>query len=518
MLKCCFFKTVKITKNMKNRVLDIIKSFSAPEVTKFKHYLRSPYFNRSNKVYLLYSEIINFYPFFDSPQLNYKFLNFKVNPSRPYNAVTMRSLISDLEKHALNFLRQINLDTDEISTHNYLRDELRARSLGRIFEQSIKDYEEKQPKENIIDENYFLNRLNLETDKLNYSYISKNLSKKINVDSLIMYLVTGSKNLFLYFIMKMITHYLNLQTMQANYKEIEERNALYEFLVKFFSGLDNFYLKGFLRDKNNDYYYVFDIYYNLFRAFSNRSGLRNYEKCKELLTEYGKYFKANEKHFLYGKLVDFCELRQKVNPKDEYSRRELVNLYELHIAKKYYETESNPYLPLPLFRNMLNFAIRIRKFKWAEKYIKIYSNKLYPDFKGDLRNLGYARIAFARGQFSETLRKINKVNPDASGIKVDYKNLMIMLHYELGNFMLVESLLDSYKLFIRRSKVISKENKVYYRNFAFYVERFVKFTSNRNKTYLGSLKDRIKKEENIVYKSWLIQKVNELAGSKSKAA
>ena len=69
-----------------------------------------------------------------SDELNYKNLHFKVSPKIPYNAATMRGLFSDLEKHAMNFLRQISLESDETGTHNYLRSELQARSLGKIFE------------------------------------------------------------------------------------------------------------------------------------------------------------------------------------------------------------------------------------------------------------------------------------------------------------------------------------------------------------------------------------------------
>jgi hypothetical protein len=503
---------------MKNKIIDILKSFSADEIRRFKIYLASPYFNRSRKIQRLYAEIINFSPFYNSDEFNYKNLHFKVSPHIPYNSVTMRRLLADLEKYALDFLRQINLDKDEISTHNYLRDELQSRSLSKLFENSVNEFEEKFGSENYIDERYFINKLNLETDKLNYSYISKNLSKKLNVNSLILYLVTASKYLFLYFTMKMVSYYLNLQTMQTNYKDTEERDSLYKFLVKFFDGIDNFYLKEFLKDKVNDYYYVYDIYFNLFKAFSGKMDLRYYNKCKKLLTANAKYFRTSEKNMLFGTLIDFCELRQRVNPEDEFSKKELFRLYDLFLSKKYYESENTSHLPIPLFRNIMNFAIRNKKYAWAEKFIKIYSNRLYPDFKNDLKNLGFARIAFNRGQFTDTLRYMSKVNPEAPNAKLDYKNLNIMVHYELGNFETVRNAIESYKLFIRRSGVVSKENKVYYRNFIHYTGKLINFINNRNKTYFESLTDSIKTANKLVYKAWLLNKANALASMKTKAA
>jgi hypothetical protein len=503
---------------MKNRVILILKTFSEQDIRKFNTYLNSPYFNRSNKLRKLFSEIINFSPVYDSPKLNYKFLHCQLNPERPYNAVTMRRLIADLEKHAVNFLKQQNLDSDELGTHYYLRTELQTRSLTKFFEDSITEFEGKFEKENVIDENYFMNKLNLETDKLNYSYISKNISKKVNVNSLIIYLVTGSKYLFLYFVMKMVTYYLNLYNMEANYKDIEERNALYDFLVKFFSGFDNFYLKEFLKDEQNDYYYVYDIYFNLFKAFSENKGIKYYVKSKKLLLKYNHMFRISEKQFLFTQLMNYCEVRQNKDVNDEFSKRELINLYELILTKKYYEGETQKYLPVATFRNIVSFALRIKKYKWAEKFIKIYSNKLYPDFKNDLKNISFARITLSKGEYTETLRYLNKTNPEGRSIKLDYKNLNVMVHYELGNYETVLSLLNSYRNVIRRSGIVTKENKIYYRNFINYTESFIRFMNNRNKTYIDSLTDRINKSEKVANKAWLQSKVKELASLKSRAA
>ena len=503
---------------MKNKIIDILKSFSADELRKFNSYLASPYFNRSRKIQRLYSEIISFSPYYNSTEFNYKNLHCQVSPHIPYNPVTMRRLFADLEKHALDFMRQMNLDNDEISTHNYLRDELQSRALSKLFENSINEFEAKFGKENIIDERYFMNKLNLETDKLNYSYISKNISKKVNFNSLIMYLVTGSKYLFLYFVMKMVTYYLSLHTMEENYKDIEERNSLHSFLLKFFSGFDNSYLKEFLRDKNNDYYYVYGIYYSLFRAFADGLNVKHYNTCKKLLNENVKYFKISEKNSLYASLIDFCELKQKRDNNDEFSRKELFQLYDLFLSKKYYATETSSDLPIPLFRNIIIFAIRNKKYAWAEKFVKIYSNKLFPLFKSDLKNLGYARIALNRNQYSDALRYLAKVNPEVPNAKLDYKNLQVMVHYELGNYETVRTMLESYKSFIRRSGTVSKDNKIYYRNFIYYTEKLINFINNRNKTYIGSLTEKINTTEKLVYKDWLLKKVEVLASEKTKAA
>jgi hypothetical protein len=171
-----------------------------------------------------------------------------------------------------------------------------------------------------------------------------------------------------------------------------------------------------------------------------------------------------------------------------------------------------------LFRNIVNFAIRIKKYKWAEKFIKIYSNRLYPDFKNDLKNISYARLMLNKGQYSETLRYLSKTNPEGRSIKLDYKNLQVMVHYELGNYETVMSMLNSYRNVIRRSGVVTKENKIYYRNFIIYTESFIRFMNNRNKTYIDSFTDRINKTEKVVNKAWLQAKVRELASAKSKAA
>jgi deoxyadenosine/deoxycytidine kinase len=110
------------------------------------------------------------------------------------------------------------------------------------------------------------------------------------------------------------------------------------------------------------------------------------------------------------------------------------------------------------------------------------------------------------------------VNPEAPNAKLDYKNLQVMVHYELGNYETVRTMLESYKSFIRRSGTVSKDNKVYYRNFVYYTEKLINFINNRNKTYIGSLTEKINTTDKLVYKDWLLKKVEILASEKTKAA
>jgi len=135
-----------------------------------------------------------------------------------------------------------------------------------------------------------------------------------------------------------------------------------------------------------------------------------------------------------------------------------------------------------------------------------------------MRNSSYARINFARKYYSESLKYLSKINPESAGVKIDYKSLMIMVHYELGNYEYVISQLDSFKHFIRRTKTISRDSKPYFRDFIFFVERFIKFMNNRNKTYIDTIEYKIKNSERVVNKTWLIQKVKELSVQKAKAA
>lgn len=503
---------------MENSVIRVLRTFTADELERFLLFLNSPIFNSSVKLVKLYEELLKYAPTFDDRSLDYSTLHNSITPHLAFNAITMRRLLFDLEKAALAFLKQQNFENDFVESSENLRSELMARSLEKLFEMNIETVEEILDSSESIESGLFLYKLNLESDKLNLTYSSKKQISKTSYSEMVGSLIRGNNYLTLFFIMKVVKQFLNLQSFQINYGNVNEYSDLKKFLDDFIESINTKRLKELLKKEDDNFYCVFEIYYNLFKAFTDKDDYKYYFRFKQLLSENSKHLKQSEKHFLYMRLLDFCVLKRRKNRNDEVAIKELLELYELVLKKRFYQSDSSSFIHPTMYMNILIFGVTTKKFAWTERFLKIYSDRIHPTFRESMTNFGIARLRFAQKDWSQTLMNISRVNPDMFSLKVDIRNILIMTHYELGNFPTASAMLESYKRFVRRSPMIPKGNKELYKRFAFYVDRLIRLENSRTRVLYSRIRKMLENDRNVIYREWLVEKLGMFDKKRRKAA
>ena len=88
------------------------------------------------------------------------------------------------------------------------------------------------------------------------------------------------------------------------------------------------------------------------------------------------------------------------------------------------------------------------------------------------------------------------------------KLMLLKTYYELNETMTLDSLIDSFSIYLRRNRLISKEVKQQYMN----VLRFTKKLSNipkYDKNAVEKIKIQINNCKALASKNWLLEKVQE---------
>ncbi|MEZ4689597.1 MAG: hypothetical protein R3A12_05205 [Ignavibacteria bacterium] len=123
-----------------HRIIDILKTFSKKDIKRFKEYLSSPFFNKSNKIIKFYDCLISFHPDFKSKNLTKENLYSKTGNYSVYNKSTIDNLLSDLSYLAENYLMYINFQSKEVKSKDFLIDELFKRNLDKLIETNIERF------------------------------------------------------------------------------------------------------------------------------------------------------------------------------------------------------------------------------------------------------------------------------------------------------------------------------------------------------------------------------------------
>lgn len=493
--------------------LEILESLTREEIKLFRRFILSPYFNRSQKVVKLYDCIIKYYPNFDNPKLSKESLHGKISPELPYNKLTMRRLLFDLQNLSEKFMRQLFIDRKEAESKLMTIEELAVRGAQRMHKLITRDTEVILDTE-IIDAEHCLNNFKLETEKFYFGMINDKITKKNFIDTEAGKLIKGITYFISYFMLESIKHNENL----LNYSRSFNVKHNYKFISQFLNLFNFERLEIFIKKHSLTGSHIIRAYLNTLKAFLYFDNDFYYMQFKvSVFKNIGK-FSSTDKNFLFGKLSDYCTIKGFDNSvSNKYYETELFGIYKILIENKYYKTKANKYMPVDLYRNVLIQAARMKEYRWLEDFIEDYSRLIHPQRKTDIINYSYAFLNFERGNFDDSLKWLSMIKMEEFSYHLDIRNMYLRVYYELGNY---ESALFAAKAFLKymnENTMITDDKKKSNENLVKYIIKLINYHSTNSKTDISSLMQHADKCKRLSNKEWLLTKIHQIDRSVKKA-
>ena len=122
-----------------SRLVELLKTFSDAEIKKFGDFVRSPYFNKSDRVIKLYDQLKKYHPNYSSPLISKEKIYGRLFPGKKYHDSTLRVVIHLLGEIAEKFITQKRFESNE-PEYNFIKAvDLIARKQYRLSEKIIND-------------------------------------------------------------------------------------------------------------------------------------------------------------------------------------------------------------------------------------------------------------------------------------------------------------------------------------------------------------------------------------------
>jgi hypothetical protein len=86
----------------------------------------------------------------------------------------------------------------------------------------------------------------------------------------------------------------------------------------------------------------------------------------------------------------------------------------------------------------------------------------------------------------------------------------LITHYERKDFDVLESFLDSFRVFLTRHKHIPQQRRAGYLNLLKYTRKLIRLLPGDKKAIKKTREDVLKNKGSIVNHEWLLEKLNEL--------
>jgi hypothetical protein len=233
-----------------------------------------------------------------------------------------------------------------------------------------------------------------------------------------------------------------------------------------------------------------------------------FKQLKTQLEEKGKQFAVQERKTLFTHLINYC-IDTKINHGQTHYYEQLFDLYRIALAQSILLDKQ--YLNPQHYRNIITVGLVVEAYSWVEQFIQEHTDQLPPVHRANAATYNLAKVYFHRKQYENVIELLREVEYENVTYALGGKLMLLKTYYELDELTPLDSLLDSFRIYLRRNQLISREIKQQYLNVLRIVKRMAQVAPYDRKA-IEKLRNQVDKSNSLADKNWILAKLKELEG------
>ncbi len=466
----------------KSKLYILCASFTSWEWLAAEKFISSPYFVENEKVVKLfgYMKKCLIYEQATSKKTAYT----QVFGKQPFNDAKLRHLMSDLLLALEEFLVVQEVKNNKVSFKLKLLDIYNSRKLNKHFNTTVTatkkmlksqtnrdalHYYQVNQAEIGLYQNYLLQRRRTTTDSLQQA-----------IDSMDVFYIASK--------LKYCCAILNYQNIIESVANI----ALYDEILNYVDQSEILEVP------------VVAIYYEILKTITEDSEV-HFSNLSALLDEHWQKFTVSEAHDQNLYLLNYC-IRQ-INQGNLSYLAKSFEVYRSMIEKGI--LIRNDYLSPWTYKNIVSAGLRLGETDWVDRFINKYKSKLSEVYRENAFTYNFAKYNFHTKNYDVVLELLQKVEYDDIFYDLDSKSTLLKTYYELDELDALYSLMNSFRIFLRRKRGISDKHRQNFTN-------LIRFTRKASKLIPGDTKkatallQEIQATKQVADINWLMEKVKGL--------
>lgn len=463
---------------MKNsKLLDLLGTFSLADWQKFGLYLRSPFFNQTEHLVTLADELEAVFRAGTSeiavPEK--ASLYQKVFPGQAYVEPDFNRQCSRLLQHAADFLAYQTWQSDGIMGNYYTLQAFLERKLDKhfrfTFQKTQRQLESEQFRNtHFYHQQYLLSEIlewQLSGDKVQGT--GPQIQKA--ADDFDQFLVAQK--------LQHLCALASINNLQPGTYQIHFSEEL-------------------LRISNRlEHLPIVAIYRNLYMMITQAEAAPFFEQLRDLAVQHETILAHRELKFLYLSLINYCIGRIRYGEK-KYARP-LLDLYESAL-KKGFLVDKGQISPWT-FKNVVKLGLGLQRYDWVENFIHQYSPMLAERERSEAVHFNLADLYYHRQDYDRAQLFLREVEFSDVRYYLHGRILLAKIYYTTQAWESLDSLLASFRVYLLRSKKMTREEKKPYLNFIRILDKLLNsFPENRLK-----IRETIQGTSMLTDRSWLLE-------------
>ncbi|MBE2218777.1 MAG: hypothetical protein IAE90_11265 [Ignavibacteria bacterium] len=481
----------------------ILQTFNKEDISDFKRFINSPFYNQNENVQKLFSVISAYHPDYSSRNLTAEKFHNIISPGTPVNNGSINNLITKIINLAEKYLVVKAFEKNETISNRLLLQEYDKRKLDTRFASALTKIKQDLKKQKILDETYYENMYHLSEIEMSFNKRRKPLGKlKAEFDR---GLITMQYLLYSFFL-RLLHDQIRLFDSELTVKLDE----------------NNLWVK---KTAANILQYSHTLPYNLLMDIYQRT--LKYAEFKEdydidesinLIFDNKDFLPADKLKFILSPVYNHCKDK-------EFAGDKSYGLKSLKIIKLMVEKnlmlDVNGTISDHEYVNFSSAAVKEKDYEWADDFTEKFRKHVSEDRREDSYNYNKAVINYIRGcdenkkvYFEAALKYLTKVNAPDFYYKTRIFLLSLNIFYELRETDTLISLVDSFKHYLSaHKKEIPPALEERYLNFANFLIRLVNLSEKPQLLNAIKLKNSIMEKERVEFKKRLIGKTDEIISS-----
>lgn len=459
---------------------ELLLTLSKAELRSFGKFVRSPFFTHRLEMERMYACLARC-RYRDTALPDKPALFKKTFPGRTYDDLLLRATMSDLRELMDEFLIWQKMRADEVRSKLALASEFRERNLAKRFHQTARKVQAQLENDKVRNAEYHRKALDCQVEMAQFQ-VRTTRTGELPLQAI-------SDSLDTLYLAEKLRHACTQRSHQAVYKTAYGFGLLPAVLDEVEGG-------GYLEVP------AIALYYFCYRFQTEQYSLPYFQKFRAELQQSEQLFPDAELKNLYLLAINFCI--RKLNEGNEPFIREGWELYREGLDKGFL-LEHRRLSPFA-FNNIAAFGIRLGKFEEVETFIRQYRHFLEPAQQESFVSFNLARLEYARHNYHAAMRLLQTADFRDLVNNLIVKTMLLKIYYAIGEFDLLESHLDTFRIFIRRREV-SDYHRRNYLNIITLTKKLMALTPG-DKREKAALRQEIIATEVLTEREWLLAQLD----------
>lgn len=466
----------------KTKLVQLLKTFDSKELRAFGDFVLSPFYNKNREISDLYFFLkkmaIKGYP---EQKLRKSYVSQIILPKEEYDEKRFNHLISQLLKLAEQFIGLNEFEGEGVIPEYFILKGYVKKGLEKNYNQILRRAKQKLDRYPHRDAQYYYQEFLL-------ANVQEQFYSTKNIRTFDESLQGASDALDKYFFSLKLKFLVGMLDRESQLSEKYQHNFMDEVI-------------NYISEQNFKEVAPIHIYHTLLLTFIDKEQDQYFDQLKYLLDDIKEKFSQKEtKEIFYG-AINYCV--RKIRTGNREYAEQLLKLYEKGLEKEVLLEDG--VLSRFTFKNYVKLGLGLSKFDNVRDFVTNNYKRLPNQFREESLYFSLADLYYHIKDYDKALIHLNQVDFSDIYYVLGAKVMLLKIYYEKSEVEALLSLIQSFRIYLKRNQHLSENIKNTYLNFASLINELFK----KGKEQSEKLKQSIQQTTPLTDRSWLLQQLED---------